>query len=400
MPPETRQLFDPSSGFYFVIWYRNGAILNRSANAPAASPPPSLAERDTLPHYRTRGEYRESVHCSGFGDCVMAGRSVTADLAATHAFAWTLAGAGVTMLVLGFGFGWLFIGRAIRPIEEIANAATRIAGGNLSERIDLGNLDDELGRLARVLNSTFDRVEAAFARQQEFTSNAAHELRTPLAILISEAQTTLARQRSAEEYRETVEGGLETAQQMRRITETLLELARFDAADPAVARMSVDLADIAARCIDRVQPLADKDGIPIRRQLAPTPAFVSPERVEVVLLNLVSNALYYNKPGGEIAVTTSCDKGFAVLTVSDTGIGISADDIPRIFDRFYRADKSRSRSQGHAGLGLAICKTIIEAERGAISVVSALHKGTTFTIHFPLAQASHRSLLQARPSLH
>jgi heavy metal sensor kinase len=379
---ETLQLFGEPAGFYFVIWYRDGSILNRSANAPSNSPPPSRGERDTLPHYRTRGDYREALHCSGIGDCAMAGRSVKEDLAATHAFGWKLTGAGVTILALGFGLGWLFIGRAIRPIGYIGNAATRIASGNLSERIDVGDLDDELGRLAAVLNSTFGRLEAAFARQREFTSNAAHELRTPLSILISEAQTTLARQRTADEYRETVEGGLETAQQMRKITETLLELARFDAADPAVSRAHIDLADIAARCIERLKPLADKDGIPIRRNLASVHALVAPDRMDVVVSNLLSNALYYNRPGGEIAVTTACEDGRAVLKVSDTGIGIDGDDLARIFDRFYRADKARSRSRGHSGLGLAICKTIIEAENGEITVMSVPNEGTTFTIRF------------------
>jgi signal transduction histidine kinase len=179
---------------------------------------------------------------------------------------------------------------------------------------------------------------------------------------------------------------------MRKITETLLELARFDAADPAVSRAFVDLADVAECCIDRLQPLADKDGIPIRRQLAPVQVFVSPDRMEVVVFNLLSNALYYNRPGGEISVTTASEDGTAVLKVSDTGIGIGSDDMARIFDRFYRGDKARSRSHGHSGLGLAICKTIIEAENGEITVMSVPNQGTTFTIRF-VSIAVSRQLL-------
>ena len=318
----------------------------------------------------------------------MAGRSIRADLGASRAFGWTLLGAGIAILALGFGLGWWLIGRAIRPVEEIANAATRIARGNLSERINVGDLDDELGRLAEVLNSTYARLEEAFFRQQEFTSNAAHELRTPLSILISEAQTTLARPRTADEYRETVEGGLETAQQMRRITETLLELARFDAGDPTVSREVIDLGKLAARCVERVEPIATRDGVPIHTQFASAPAYVAQERIELVITNLVTNALYYNKPGGDVRVETFSENGTAVLKVSDKGIGITLEDLPHVFDRFYRADKARSRAEGHAGLGLAICKSIIEAEHGEISVKSEPGEGTTFTVSVPSSQAS------------
>jgi two-component system, OmpR family, sensor kinase len=312
----------------------------------------------------------------------MAGRPIAADLAASRTFGWRLLGAAVAILILGFGLGSLLIGRAIRPIEEISRAANRIAHGNLSERINVGDLDDEIGRLAGVLNSTFARLEAAFLRQQQFTSDAAHELRTPLSILISEAQTILSRHRTADEYRETVEGSLETAQQMRKVTETLLELARFDAADPSAPRDVVNLAEIAARCVDRVEAVAEPDGIVIKREFAPAQAFVVPERLEVVIANLLTNALYYNKQGGVVTVRTYCEAGVSVLEVSDTGIGIASEDVPHIFDRFYRADKARSRSQGHAGLGLAICKTIIEAEHGEISVLSKPQEGTTFIVRF------------------
>jgi two-component system, OmpR family, sensor kinase len=387
LTPETAQLFGAESGYYFLIWNRNGTVLNGSQNAPLDSPRPTSPERDELSHFRTRGDYREAVHCSGSGDCVMAGRSMTADLAASRALGWTLLGAGAAILILGFGLGWLLVGRAIRPIDEISGTASRIARGDLSERINVGDLDDEIGRLANVLNSTFARLEAAFLRQQQFTSDAAHELRTPLSILISEAQTTLTRPRTADEYREIVEGGLETAQQMRKITETLLELARFDADDPSAPRKVVDLAELAARCADRVELVAEHDGIVIKREFARAEAFVVPGRLEVVIANLLTNALYYIKPGGGVTVRTYSEAGFSVLEVSDTGIGIASEDLPHIFDRFYRADKARSRSQGHAGLGLAICKTIVEAERGEISVLSKPQEGTTFMVRFATGQA-------------
>src|SRR5262249_825404 len=153
-------------------------VLNQSANAPADTAWPSMPERDTLPHYRTRGDFREAVHCSGLGECAAAGRSISPDLAALRAFGWALFGAGVGIVLLGFGLGWGLVGRAIRPVEEMGPGGVGFAQGNFSERINVGNLDDELGRLASVLNSTFARLESSFPRQQQFTSNAAHELRT------------------------------------------------------------------------------------------------------------------------------------------------------------------------------------------------------------------------------
>ena len=379
---ETAAMFGPATGYYFIIWFRDGTIAKRSSNAPADPPEPSLEERDTLAHFRTRGELREALHCSGFGDCSMAGRSMQADFAYLGGLRWTLLGAGAAALAVGLGLGFWFIGRAIRPLEEIAGTAGRIADGNLSERIDVGDLDDELGHLARVLNATFARLDSAFARQRQFTSDAAHELRTPLSILISEAQTTLARERTAAEYRETIEGGLETAQQMRKLTEMLLELARFDGVATGATRQNLDLAEVAGRSVERLKPLAQSARITIRADLAKATAFTVHERVEAVIGNLLMNAIYYNRPGGEVRVTTRRDNGSSILEVSDTGIGIAAEDLPHIFDRFYRADKARSQSEGHVGLGLSICKTILDAERGHIDVASVPEKGTTFTVRF------------------
>ena len=223
---------------------------------------PRISERDTLPHYRTRKQFREAAHCSGMGDCVLAGRSVAADVLAMRNFAWTLPTAGGAILALGPGLGFWFTTRAIRPIETISAAASRISHGNLSERVEGAGSGDELGSLAEVLNSTFARLESAFARQRQFTADAAHELRTPLAVIISETQTTLARERTAAEYRETVEACLDTAQQMRRLTESLLELARFDA-DEDHPRGDVDVAETARLCVERIRFLAKQRGIEI-----------------------------------------------------------------------------------------------------------------------------------------
>src|SRR6266542_846151 len=385
---ETAALFEPTRThtFYFAAWSRDGHLLKQSTNAPADLPPPSRVA-DTLTHTRLRDQFREAFHFTEMGDCVLAGRSIRADLQALRRFTWWLLAAGGTVLAFGLGGGWWLTSRAVRPVEEMSAAARRISAGNLSERIRGADLDNELGRLAAVLNSTFARLEAAFAQQMQFTADASHELRTPLAILISETQTALARERSAAEYRETVVACLETAQQMRQLTDSLLELARFDVAQEQIERTCFDLAEVARACAERLRPLAAAHGLPIHCDLAPAETFSHADRLRQVITNLLTNAIHYNKPNGEVRVRTRTENGAAVLTIADTGHGIAPEHLPHIFERFYRADQARSRANGHFGLGLAICKAIVDAEGGRIEVASQPDAGTSFTVRLPAEQS-------------
>src|SRR5262245_2851091 len=378
-------LFDESdtNGFYFAIWSREGTVLKRATNAPTAVSLPERPGSDTRTHTQTRDAYREAFHFTELGDCVLAGRAITADLAAMRQFAGWLVAAGAAVLALGLWGGWLLATRAIRPVEVISATASRISEGNLSERISVANTDNELGHLAGVLNSTFARLEAAFAQQKQFTADASHELRTPLTVLISEAQTALARDRSAAEYRETVEACLDAAQQMRRLAESLLQLARFDAGQERMERNTIDLAETTRVCVERLRPLTDRRRIQVHCDLAPAETLGDADRLSQVITNFLTNAIQYNKDNGEIRVRTGVENGAAVLTVTDTGIGIAAEDLPRIFERFYRADKSRARADGRSGLGLAICKAIVDAHGGTIEVTSRPGDGTTITVRFP-----------------
>jgi heavy metal sensor kinase len=310
----------------------------------------------------------------------MAGESVEDDLAALRSYRWKLIGAGTVVLFIGLAIGWGIIALAIRPVTEISAAAVRISKGDLSERIRIADPDTELGSLATVLNTTFSRLEAAFARQQQFTADAAHELHTPLAVLISEAQTALSRERSAAEYRDTVSGALETGQQMRRLTETLLALARIDGGDSTLTQARVDLAVATMSVVERLRCEASERGVEMRCALDSAVVSAVPECINQMITNLLTNAIYYNRRGGEVMASTRIEDGWAVLEVRDTGTGIGAEHLPRIFDRFYRADKGRSRADGRVCLGLAICKSIVDAQQGTISVDSTEGKGTSFTL--------------------
>jgi heavy metal sensor kinase len=386
LSPEASGLFDAAStnNFYLVVWTRDGKLLKQSTNAPANLPCPERLASGSRMQARMRDAFREAYHFTEMGDCVLAGRSLTAFSGAMRRFAGLLLAAGGVVLALGLGGGWWLAGRAIRPIDQISAAASRISAGNLSERIDVAEADNELGRLAGVLNSTFARLEAAFAQQAQFTADASHDLRTPLTVIISEAQTALARERSAADYRETIEGCLGTAQQMRRLTESLLELARFDAGQEAMKREPCDLSQVARECVELVRPLADRRGLKLDSDLAAVQCVGDAGRLSQVVTNLLTNAIQFNRDQGNIRISVDASDSTALIQVADNGEGIPTEDLPHIFERFYRADKSRSRAEGRNGLGLAICKAIVDAHGGSIEVASQVGTGSTFTVKLPL----------------
>jgi len=396
-----------TNSFYFVMWQCEGNVLARSSNAPAEVPMPQRLEAadsrnapsvdqngpgaprkpgpaaSMFASYRTRGTLREAFRFSPFGDCFLVGHSMEPDLAAMQRLALSLGAAGVAVLILGLAGGWWVASRAIRPIEDISATAVKIAGGDLSQRINAASTDNELGRLAAVLNSTFARLEAAFAHQSRFTSDASHELRTPVSVILTQTQTALSRERSEPEYREALEACQRAANRMRRLTESLLELARLDAGQEPMKNERFDLSRVARECVELVRPLADQRGLQIQCDLPAVECVGDPERISQVATNLLSNAIHFNREHGEVKISTHADNGSVMLTVADTGVGIPDQDLPHIFERFYRVDKSRSRVQGRTGLGLAICKAIVDAHSGIVNVTSQPGHGSTFTIKLP-----------------
>lgn len=384
---EVLDLFDQSNSnsFYFVVWNRLGTERLRSSNAPPDLEVISSGARASGPQVRTHGDFLESHLQHVLGYRVLVGRSIAPELASRKHFAWWLIGAGGVIFSIGLFGSWWLAGRALLPIQKISNAASRISAGNLSERIDLAETDNELGQLATTLNSTFSRLEAAFTQQKQFTADASHELRTPLSVIISEAQTTLNRPRTESEYRETIVACLATAQQMRKLMESLLELARYDSGQESLHRTPFDLADLAGDGVGLLENVAAAHHIQLHTHLEAAPTSGDADRVRQVVINLISNAIYYNRPGGTVDIATKRHDTETVLTVTDNGLGIAEEDLPNIFKRFYRADKSRSRSNGNAGLGLSICKAIVDAHGGQLIVTSKLGAGTTFKLTLPAA---------------
>ncbi len=392
-----------TNAHYYVVWQADGAVLAHSADAPAEVPiparPPQVAPlsagTNEPPHKgpppgpepvlaRTRGDWREAYMFLPWPRCVLVGRSLGPDLAAMHRLALWLAAAGSGVLLVGLAGGWWLATRAIHPIEAISATAVKIAGGDLSQRISAEDTDSELGRLASVLNSTFARLEAAFAHQARFTSDASHELRTPVSVILSQTQSALSRERASDEYRQALEACQRAAQRMRLLTESLLELARLDAGQELMKRERFDLARVTRDCVEMLRPLAAERRIEIRYELPETPCAGDAERIAQVATNLLTNAIQFNREGGEVRVSARAENGTAQLTVTDNGQGIPADDLPHIFERFYRVEKSRSRKQGHSGLGLAISKAIVDAHGGSIEVMSEGSGGSSFTVKLPV----------------
>ena len=400
LPPQAVGLFDASdpNNFYYIMYGHDGQEVQRSTNAPpqpltmtratVASPPSDDQRRPEDRHQPThlfsiqgsRAEYKLEMPLGG---SFVVGCSIVPELQELRLVAVKLSLAGAIILLLGLGGGWWLASRAIRPIDDISLAAAKISAGDLAQRINLADTESELGRLAAVLNSTFARLEAAFAQQQQFTSDAAHELRTPVAVMLTQTQLSLSRERSSAEYRQTLETCQRAAQRMRRLIESLLALARLDAGQETMRRLKFDLATVIRDCADLVQPLAADRGVIVALEIQSLECTGDSERIAQVLTNLLTNAIHYNRPQGEVRVATALENGAAIITVRDTGTGIAAGDLPRVFERFYRSDKSRT--SGGQGLGLSICQAIITAHGGSLEVASEAGVGTTFTVRLPVA---------------
>lgn len=383
-PLEMRDLFDPEAreSVYISFWDGNGQTLFRSANAPESLNCPKLPPPNPDPQARMRGSFRELVQSGPRGFRSLVGRDISRDRVELHRLGLQIAGSGSLLWLLGLLGGWWLAGRAIQPINAISQTASRIAGGKLSERIDIAGTDNELTRLSQVLNETFDRLAASIERQREFTADASHELRTPLTVILSETSRGLKRERSAGEYQEIISNCSHAATRMRGLVESLLLLARQDGS-PELRRETLDLSSIASDSIQLLQPLADQHNIRIHPDLRASPCVADPNALSIVVGNLLSNAISHQPDGGDVSVTVSPKDQQVILEVADHGPGISAEHLPRLFDRFYRVDPARGPSSGHSGLGLAIVRAIVENHHGSVEVESTPGKGSTFRVTLP-----------------
>ncbi len=281
--------------------------------------------------------------------------------------------------------GRMIANRSLLPVQTMIAKARQIGERRLHDRLPSRGTGDELDRLAETLNALLDRVQRYVRRMQQFTADASHELRSPLAVLRGNAEVMLSRERSADELRRSIEESVDHFERLSRIAEDLLLLARFDGGEGVLNRENVRLDLALADIVDLYSPLANDVGIDLHCAVLPEVSVkVDGGRIRQVVGNLVDNAIKFTPAPGRVEVSLVEQDGEVRIAVSDTGVGISAEDHARIFDRFYRVDRSRSRlNQRGAGLGLSICRTLVEAHGGQIELTSSPGQGTTVTVHLP-----------------
>ena len=312
--------------------------------------------------------------------------------AALHQLALLMTLAIPLTLLLASAGGLFLAGRALNPIDRITRAAAAIGAEDLSRRLNFRGSHDEIGRLAATFDRMLDRLDAAFRRQRQFTADASHELRTPLTVLASQIDVALERPRSPEEYAQLLASLREDTARMGQLLGELLTLARADAGQQLLSRERLDLGELMHNVVSSMQPLAAQRGIQLTEVVRGSAVVDGDQtRLSQLLLNLVDNGLRYTPSGGAVSVAVERDGLWAALRVADTGVGIASDDLPHVFERFYRADRSRTRSDGGAGLGLAIGQWIAQAHGGRIDVESRPGHGSTFTVRLPIAAADGRA---------
>jgi heavy metal sensor kinase len=308
-------------------------------------------------------------------------------LEAMNAFAVMLMFSVPVLLAIAAAGGYWLSRRALDPVDQIASAAQRISIENLAARLPVANTGDQLQRLSETLNQMFSRLELSVRRIKQFTADASHELRAPITLIRTTAEVAAQhREREAGEYLSALDDILAESERTSQMVESLMLLARADAEKEPIDRHSVDLCHIARAAAEQGEKLAATRRIQFTASVppGPLPICADVEAVRRAVLVLIDNAIKYSNPGGRVSVSVAAEGTDAVVSVADTGIGMAPEDLPHIFDRFWRADRARSRSQGGAGLGLSIAKWIADVHRGSIQVESTVGQGSVFRLRIPL----------------
>ncbi len=289
--------------------------------------------------------------------------------------------------------GFVLVRQALEPVERMAVKAEEITQHNLSERLPVVRSGDELERLSISLNHMISRLEDALRSSKQFVADASHELRTPLTVMRGELESLVQDARLTSDTREALGSVLEEVGRLADIVESLFALSRLDAGEAHSEWLRFDLAELAATTAEQMSLLATDKNVLVECESTPGVTVEGDRaRLKQVIVNLLDNAIKYTPSGGRVRLSVRREGGFAVLDVTDNGVGIAPEALPHVFKRFYRVDGSRSREQGGAGLGLAIVKSICIAHGAEVEVVSSPGQGSRFRMRQPLAgQAAARA---------
>lgn len=383
-PPPPRP---PEHRLSYIVWSPDGRRIQQGGpETPELSSMSRPAPGIGLEINR-RSDRIQVIHRGPGGLVVLVDRPLADDLVELRLFGASVGLLGAAALTVSLAGGRWVSARMVRPIETISETAKQISATRLDRRINAQPLDAELQPLAHVLNETFARLEQSFSRLSQFTADAAHELRTPLAVIQSQAELALQQTRSVAEYQQALETCLRSASRMRSLTDGLLLLARSDAAPLQLPSEPADLRLAAEEAAAALQERFAAAGVRLECETfeVSVPVAADPRFLRQIAHNLLDNALQHTPHGGHVSVKVLRQHADALLVVRDTGCGISPEHLPHIFDRFYRVDSARSRNTGGSGLGLAICQTLTEAHLGQIHCESTQGTGSIFTVRIPLA---------------
>ena len=387
-------------------WSSNGEQIYRSG-ASAQLPPAALATASAAPRY-------ESLAVNGHRwrtltrTAMVGGRAVVLRVSRSEDHLRMQLWEVLVVLVLGVPLivalagvgGYVLARRALEPIGHLASEARRITADRLHARLSVPNANDEIGRLAAVINDTLARLESSFDELRRFTADASHELRTPLSVIRGIGEMGLARTRTAAEYKEALGSMLEEVDRLTHLVDTLLRLSHGDAGTVRLMRERVDLGRMTQEVVSSLNILAEERNQRLKVDAAhDVGANVDRLVVREALTNVIDNAIKYSPPASTIRVDVRANGEQAIVIVADQGPGIAAEHRARIFDRFYRIDEARSRDKGGTGLGLAIAKWAVEVNGGHISVEAGAAGGSVFRIDLPLAPAVS-SMTQHEQAVH
>ena len=394
------------AGDCLVIYSQGGETIYRSkflqAHASALLPRDQVSIPLSATRWLDHRPFRfvfEKLDIDGRSYVVEMGIPADDAFETLHQFrSYLLMFAPLLLLVAG-GVGYWMSRRALSPVDALVSTAREIRGSNLGSRVKKLDTGDELQRLSDTLNEMLDRIESAFQRVTQFTADASHELRTPVALIRTEAEVALRRSRGEAEYQEAIRHILIEAERTTTLIEQLLALARADAGRESLNVQAVDLRPTLQGVVDGWQQLASIRTLHFSANIGDQESFVMADEALLrrVIAILLDNAFKYTPAPGKVTLSLENGGEMAIVAVQDSGVGIAPEDQSKIFERFYRVDKARSRAQGGTGLGLSIAQWIATQHGGSITVESRPGEGSTFRLQLPKIASPERKLVPSEP---